>query len=534
MANTQENKKIVKTYCRGNMKKFLKETTLHGLKYLADDTITIWEKSFFLCAFLAAIIVTANLIANVYAKWISTPVIIGISPHPTSILNTPFPAITVCNMNQVMASSVANYTTDSSEGVLLKLLCNVGSIVDEKLIESPNFKNNNLTVSTFLLEHAQPCSRMLLSCSIGSSVKNCSDLFREIMTDEGLCCVFNVLHPDFLFKGNTKKIISDYERADNGIPIDWDPESGYPKVLPSNYYPRAASGTGVSMGLSLILDAELDNYYCSTTNGPGFKIGMHNAIEATTIRETALILPVSFETRLRIDVTSTEATATVRHLRRNERQCLFNGEENLLYFTHYSRRNCESECLVKYLYEQCKCVPYNLPLIFENATVCSAQQTYCISLAENNWLKGDGGSSCRKLCLPACFDLSYKAEATSTPLRAYNYLTPPSILKNMSMEYINKNVAVVHLFYRESVFHGVLKNVYVGFTEFLSNTGGIMGLFMGFSFISVAEVIYFAFMRPIFELILPVRRKRMIQRRANLKLRMRPRFQPNHRFLKAN
>lgn len=65
------------------------------------------------------------------------------------------------------------------------------------------------------------------------------------------------------------------------------------------------------------------------------------------------------------------------------------------------------------------------------------------------------------------FDLSYKAEATSTPLRAYNYLTPPSILKNMSMEYINKNVAVVHLFYRESVFHGVLKNVYVGFTEFL-------------------------------------------------------------------
>lgn len=44
MENTQETKKIVKTYCRGNVKKFLKETTLHGLKYLADDSITIWEK----------------------------------------------------------------------------------------------------------------------------------------------------------------------------------------------------------------------------------------------------------------------------------------------------------------------------------------------------------------------------------------------------------------------------------------------------------------------------------------------------------
>lgn len=66
--------------------------------------------------------------------------------------------------------------------------------------------------------------------------------------------------------------MNDYERADNSVPINWNPESGYPKVLPSNYYPRAASGTGVSMGLSLVLDAELDNYYCSTTNGPGFKV----------------------------------------------------------------------------------------------------------------------------------------------------------------------------------------------------------------------------------------------------------------------
>lgn len=194
---------------------------------------------------------------------------------------------------------------------------------------------------------------------------------------------------------------------------------------------------------------------------------MHNAIEVTTIRETALILPVGFETRLRIDVISTEATAMVRTLHRNERQCLFNGEENLLYFSHYSRRNCENECQVTYMYEQCKCIPYNLPLIFENATVCGIQESYCVFLAENKWMKGVDELNCLRRCLPACFDLSYKADATSAPLRAYEYLTPPSILRNMSMEYVNKNVAVVHFFYRESVFHGDLKNVYVGFTEFL-------------------------------------------------------------------
>ncbi|XP_036333953.1 pickpocket protein 28 isoform X2 [Rhagoletis pomonella] len=487
MKNTKGTKKIFKSYCSGNVKQFLRESTLHGLKYLADDSITIWEKSFFLCAFLAAIIATVNLIANVYAKWDSTPVIIGISPHPTSILNTPFPAITVCNMNQVLASRVANYTSESNEAVLLKLLCNPDTILDEKFVEDPYFKNNNLSFTTFLKKHAQPCSRMLLSCSIGSAVKNCSDLFHEIIADEGLCCVFNVLHPDFLFTGNTKKLINKYKRNDNIEAIDWNPESGYPEHLPPNYYPSAAAGTGVSMGLSLILNAELEDYYCSTTNGPGFKIVMHSPIEATKMKETALILPIGFESRLRIDVVSNEATANLRTLQSNERQCILKDEVHLLYFAHYSRRNCESEC----------------------------QQAFCIYMAEDKWLRGDDVvASCRKFCLPACFDLDYNADVTATPLRAYNYLTPPSILRNMSMEYVNKNVAVVHFYYRESVFHGDLKNVYVGFTEFLSNTGGIMSLFMGFSFISVAEIIYFAFMRPLFDLVLPLISKRMIQPRA--------------------
>lgn len=35
---------IVQLYCSENIKKYLQETTLHGLKYLADNTLTLWEK----------------------------------------------------------------------------------------------------------------------------------------------------------------------------------------------------------------------------------------------------------------------------------------------------------------------------------------------------------------------------------------------------------------------------------------------------------------------------------------------------------
>lgn len=73
-------------------------------------SIYIFLRLFFLASIVAAFITVANLISNVYAKWVSTPVIIGISPHPTSILKVPFPAITLCNMNQVLSSKVANYS----------------------------------------------------------------------------------------------------------------------------------------------------------------------------------------------------------------------------------------------------------------------------------------------------------------------------------------------------------------------------------------------------------------------------------------
>lgn len=43
---------------------------------------------------------------------------------------------------------------------------------------------------------------------------------------------------------------------------------------------------------------------------------------------------------------------------------------------------------------------------------------------------------------------------------------------------------------------GFTKNELIGFTEFLSNTGGLLGLFMGFSVISLIEIVYFLTLRP--------------------------------------
>lgn len=75
------------------------------------------------------------------------------------------------------------------------------------------------------------------------------------------------------------------------------------------------------------------------------------------------------------------------------------------------------------------------------------------------------------------------------------------------MLFIRKNVALVHIYVQESGFRSFTKGELIGFTEFLSNTGGLLGLFLGFSVLSLIEIVYFMSLRPYF-----------VQKRLNTKL----------------
>lgn len=41
---------------------------------------------------------------------------------------------------------------------------------------------------------------MVIHCRFGADDYECARLFHPIVTDEGLCCVFNMLHPRFMYR----------------------------------------------------------------------------------------------------------------------------------------------------------------------------------------------------------------------------------------------------------------------------------------------------------------------------------------------
>lgn len=44
------------------------------------------------------------------------------------------------------------------------------------------------------------CAEMLLDCEFGGSSFNCTQKFRTVLTDDGVCCIFNGVHREQMLK----------------------------------------------------------------------------------------------------------------------------------------------------------------------------------------------------------------------------------------------------------------------------------------------------------------------------------------------
>lgn len=61
---------------------------------------------FFGISFVLVVILSGFFISNIYIKWSASPIIISTSAKQQLTSNIPFPAITICNLNQALRSRV--------------------------------------------------------------------------------------------------------------------------------------------------------------------------------------------------------------------------------------------------------------------------------------------------------------------------------------------------------------------------------------------------------------------------------------------
>ncbi|KZC12404.1 Sodium channel protein Nach, partial [Dufourea novaeangliae] len=501
----RKNERLQQCLKNGNIKNVLKQyctnTSLHGLRYVGDTNMTIVERVFWIISFTLAVLTAGYYIWFLYRKWVSTPIIISLSPESVSLNEVPFPSVTICNMNNVKRSEAVriNAGKDGRKKLLLEDRCNFETNFTAYDLDESEITWNSML--HFMINVSQSCTEMLHLCKWHGNATDCEKIFNPTMTDEGICCNFNSVHKKYLFYNPL-----DWSDLNITFPfnsIDWNPETGYDENVLADSIPWRPYGAGQFYGLTLVLDTDISEYYCSSSASVGFKMLLHNPVETPKIAEFAFTVTPGEETRIIVTPRISTASKSIISVPQRKRKCFFTSERKLRYYRTYTQKNCVLECEANFTQKICNCVQYYMPKS-SNTPICEKKDDLCATNArramEMKLYDDESGitsinvsetPSCN--CYPGCYEINYNAEVSQSKLVPTFSIANDFVKKDRN--YFSENMAVVHLFFVESQFTKYVKNELFGFTEFLSSTGGLLGLFMGFSFLSLVEIFYFLTLR---------------------------------------
>lgn len=78
-------------------------------------------------SFIFVLMLSMYFISNIYQKWTASPIIIAQNAYATSISEFPFPAVTICNFNQVKKSKIEDVKDGTIEQMLVNSLCQLNN-----------------------------------------------------------------------------------------------------------------------------------------------------------------------------------------------------------------------------------------------------------------------------------------------------------------------------------------------------------------------------------------------------------------------
>ncbi|XP_059047782.1 pickpocket protein 28-like [Achroia grisella] len=489
---------------------YAKNTTLHGLRYVTQKGLSIAEKLFWLLTFTLSVALCFYLISNVWMKWQSSPVIVSFSEKFVPVEMVPFPSVTICpdiknrasayNYSEEISKYNNNYIHNNLSADIMRamekiqdiaLICNIQQIY-------PRFNLNrdagNVTIIKNLLEVSPSASKYIFNCNWRGDI-DCSEMFSTVLTEHGVCFNFNSLAANEILR--EQNIQKEYNYSDASTPSKgWSLDTGYSKDrLP---YPRRGVNSGSVYDLTVILQMPKEDPD-ETCNGgiKGSKIFVQHPADhpQSSLYYYASLPGQVSSVALKFSMMST--SKSLENYSPEVRQCYFQNERHLRYFKIYTSRNCRLECQANYTLEKCGCVWFHMPHN-DSASICTIEKLDCVEETVEQFADEiiedfveNEPDPCS--CLPTCNAISYDAEILKTD---FNF---NSVIKQVEKKYdlnlselIDKyDYSQIDIHFKEPRFASMRRSELFGLTDFLANCGGLLGLFLGFSALSLIEIIYF-------------------------------------------
>ncbi|EDW17776.1 pickpocket protein 28 [Drosophila mojavensis] len=529
----QAAKAIIHEYCD--------YSTIHGIRYLGEKKRPWLERLFWVSVFLLSIFTCFKLTMNIWDKWNNNPVIVSFAEKSTPVWQIPFPTVTVCPETK-SRQSVFNFTNaywqirdfrgnvtgvkDFNEHDYL-FYDAVSQVCDPPLHDIPvgDARRKGIEIIDTLTEVKPLFNDTFLDCKWRNSPTKCKEIFHKVVTEDGVCYSFNALSPAEIYRA--EGIIPDIIfREENRLTTEWTVEDGYSLSANESTYPHRVLGPGAKAGLYLFMGG-IEEDFDDMCRGPvqGFKILLHTPGEVAQTSRQYFRIPFDQEVLISIRPKIITTSDGLKHYEPHRRQCYFQRERRLRYFNTYSQTNCELECLANFTLSECGCVKFSMPHNV-NVPVCGLGNLTCYNEAEDKLLvqefnqsvatKADnvrGQTDCN--CLPSCTSIAYEAEISQAD---FDYKTVAKKDKSEEDDEAKRQgmkMSRVSIFFKEAQFLTSRRSELYGTTDFLANCGGLLGLFMGVSTLSIVELVYFCTVRLISNLRMRRKTRKELSQAAN-------------------
>ncbi|GBP43270.1 Pickpocket protein 28 [Eumeta japonica] len=279
-----------------------------------------------------------------------------------------------------------------------------------------------------------------------------------------------------------KSIQKEYEYMYTTRPVQgWSPDKGYELKADDDMYPRRGHQNSAlpDLEIELLENVQKQDKLCIGEKR-GFKANVTSGMERCALPKRCLRIQASDiqsyeiilhhpmdsprakpfyhiqggqEAALSISFEMITTSENLRSYPPHIRQCYFPSERKLRYFKEYTQKNCERECRANYTFARCGCVWFNM---------AQALTIHEMKLSLQAAVGNETEEACR--CLPACDSVKYK-------------------------------IAKLEVNFKDSQFSSLTRSQLFGVTDFMANCGGLLGLFLGFSFLSIVEIFYYFTLR---------------------------------------
>ncbi|XP_024941934.1 pickpocket protein 28 isoform X2 [Cephus cinctus] len=504
-----------------DFRNYCENTSLHGFRYIIMSKSSICEKLIWLVICCSGFAFSVFMMLRVWQRFLITPTVTTIDTTTSPIWNLPFPAVTICNFNkvyqphaEVLANELMKYGFNQTEidnfFISLPKLIRSEDVANDYAPVMRTLAHLNIPTEELMLKLMQPCSKLLVRCAWLGQIYDCKKLFKTAKSIEGYCCSFNYhatislesSHADYdpstVIKSsvNASKSIT---KENNENLINYQDEFEW---LPGKEEVLMAPGAGRDVGLAVALNVETKYYRGSIRPYVGASILIHRPFDYAEVDLQSTVVEDDTELAIILSGTIVESVKSVRDLTLERRNCWYSDEMKLRITNRYSFESCVTECKLNYIIKLCECAPFYYPKIYDKVRTCGLMDSTCIwtyqrmlstlhTIGTTHSTNNSSYADCS--CLPQCSGESYTFNTEHAKLMDVQYDSAnfrDMVMRNHSMVFVNFR-DITCLKYRTQSL--------MSWDDVLASFGGIFGLCLGGSFISVVELLYYIVKRIFYE-----------------------------------